>query len=184
MQRLSMKHFVDMEQHIGLLCELGIRKGYRPKDWGWGSIGADEEEEKTEVRLISVYDRQADEPWYLIVNTGDFDANEIGKLYKKRMWTEAMFRDLKSRKWGMGLDEVQLSSVERTQRHFAIMMLAYVLLCAFGAIAEHQNFGETLKANTVNKRVLSLAVVGNHFMEFIGRITVKMAIEKLVLLPT
>lgn len=183
-QRLSMKHFVDMEQHIGLLCELGIRKGYRPKDWGWGSIGADEEEEKTEVRLISVYDRQADEPWYLIVNTGDFDANEIGKLYKKRMWTEAMFRDLKSRKWGMGLDEVQLSSVERTQRHFAIMMLAYVLLCAFGAIAEHQNFGETLKANTVNKRVLSLAVVGNHFMEFIGRITVKMAIEKLVLLPT
>ena len=84
----------------------------------------------------------------------------------------------------MGLDEVQLSSLERTQRHFAIMMLAYVLLCAFGAIAEHQNFGETLKENTVNKRVLSLAVVGNHFMEFIGRITVKMAIEKLVLLPT
>ena len=113
-----------------------------------------------------------------------FEPEEIVELYRKRMWTEAMFRDLKSRKWGMGLDEVQLTTVERTQRHFLIIMLAYILLCAFGAIAEHQQFGETLKANTVNKRVLSLAVIGNHFIEFIGRITVRMAIEKLVQLPT
>ena len=83
-----------------------------------------------------------------------------------------------------GLDEVALSNVERTQRHFMIMMLAYVFLCALGAFAKAQDFGESLKANTVSKRVLSLAVIGNHFIEFIGRITIKMAIEKLVALPT
>ncbi|MCH8204433.1 MAG: hypothetical protein IID09_04670 [Candidatus Hydrogenedentes bacterium] len=81
-------------------------------------------------------------------------------------------------------NRTKLSTVERTQRHFIIIMLAYILLCAFGAIAEHHHFGESLKADTVNKRVLSLAVIGNHFIEFIGRITVRMAIEKLVALPT
>lgn len=183
-QRLSRQHYVEVERHIGTLPELGIRKGYRPNDWGWGVMGDNRGEQKTRFRLITTYSREADEPWYLIVNIEDYGPEAIVDLYRKRMWTEAMFRDLKSRKWGMGLDEVQLSTVERTQRHFMIIMLAYVLLCAFGAIAEHHQFGEGLKANTVNKRVLSLAVIGNHFIECIGRITVKMAIEKLVALPT
>ena len=183
-QRLSKQHYVEVEEHIGNLPEMGIRKGYRPKDWGWGVMGNDPDEDKTRFRLISVYSRDADEPWYLITNIDDCGPKAIVKLYRKRMWTEAMFRDLKSRKWGMGLDEVQLSTVERTQRHFIIIMLAYILLCAFGAIAEHHHFGKSLKANTVNKRVLSLAVIGNHFIEFIGRIIVSMAIEKLVALPT
>lgn len=183
-QRLSKQHYVEVEQHIGTLPELGIRKGYLPKDWGWGTMGANTDEEKTPFRLISVYSREADEPWYLTANIDDCDAETIVNLYRKRMWCEAMFRDLKNRKWGMGLDEVQLTSLERTQRHFMIMMLAYILLCAFGAFAETKNFGESLKANTVNKRVLSLAIIGNNFMQFIGRITVKMAIQKLVELPT
>jgi hypothetical protein len=183
-QRLSRQHYVEVEHHIGILPELGIRKGYRPKDWGWGFMGANEKEEKTRFRLVTVYSREADEPWYLIANLDDCDAQEVVNLYKKRAWTEAMFRDLKNRNWGMGLDEVHLSSAERTQRHFAIVMLAYILLCAFGALAEDQDFGQSLKANTVQKRVLSLAVIGNHFIEFIGRVTVRMAIEKLVQLPT
>ena len=183
-QRLSKQHYVEVEHHIGNLPELGIRKGYRPKDWGWGVMGNNPDEDKTRFRLVSVYSREADEPWYLITNIDDYDAKQIVNLYTKRMWCEAMFRDLKSRKWGMGLDEVHLSTTERTERHFIIIMLAYVMLCAFGAIAEHQQFGETLKANTVNKRVLSLAMIGNRFIDFIGRITVRMAMEKLVALPT
>ena len=170
--------------HIGTLPELGIRKGYLPKDWGWGTMGDNQKEKKTRVRLITVYDREADEPWYLITNTEDMNAKDVVKRYRKRMWTEAMFRDLKSRKWGLGLDEVRLTSVQRTAVHFMVVMLAYVLLCAFGAIAEMQHFGNSLKANTVEKRVLSLASIGNRFMEFIGRITVARAIEKLIALPT
>lgn len=183
-QRLSKQHYVETEGHIGMLPELGIRKGYRPKDWGWGTMGDNNGKGKTCFRLVTVYDREADEPWYLITNTNDTTAEHVVKLYKKRMWTEAMFRDLKSRKWGLGLDEVALSTVQRTEVHFLIVIMAYILLCAFGAFAEVKNFGESLKANTVRKRVLSLAAIGNHFIDFIGRITVKMAIAKLVALPT
>lgn len=183
-QRLSKQHYVETEGHIGLLPELGIRKGYRPKDWGWGTMGDNQNEEKTRLRLVTVYDRDADEPWYLIANIEDTEPDAIVRIYKKRMWTEAMFRDLKNRKWGLGVDHVRLTTVQRTAVHFMVVMLAYLLLCAFGAFAEVQNFGNSLKANTVEKRVLSLAAIGNHFIDFIGRITVKMAIEKLVALPT
>ena len=133
---------------------------------------------------MTVYERDADEPWYLITNIEDKDANAIVHIYKKRSWTEAMFRDLKSRKWGLGMDEVRLTTVQRTAVHFMIVAIAYILLCAFGAFAEAQEFGESLKANTVSNRVLSLASIGNRFLEFIGRITVKMAIKKLIALPT
>ena len=183
-QRLSKQHYVETHEHIGTLPELGMRKGYLPKDWGWGTMGEDQGEDKTRFRLVTVYDRKADEPWYLIANIEDMESKDIVRLYKKRVWTEAMFRDLKNRNWGLGLDEVKLSTVERTATHFIIVMVAYILLCAFGAFAEVQKFGESLKANTVEKRVLSLAVIGNHFMDFIGRATVKMAIAKLVALPT
>lgn len=183
-QRLSKQHYVETEGHIGTLPELGIRKGYLPKDWGWGVMGDNHQEDKTHFRLVTVYDRDADEPWYLVTNTEDMTAEQVVGLYKKRMWTEAMFRDLKSRKWGLGLDEVALTTVRRTATHFMIVIVAYILLCAFGAFAELQNFGESLKANTVEKRVLCLASIGNHFLDFIGRITVKMAIAKLIALPT
>lgn len=183
-QRLSKQHYVETDRHIGTLPELGIRKGYRPKDWGWGTMGDNKQEDKTRFRLVTVYDRDADEPWYLVTNIEDSEPRDIVLLYKKRMWTEAMFRDLKNRKWGLGLDHVRLTTVQRTAVHFVVVMVAYLLLCAFGAFAEVQNFGKTLKANTVEKRVLSLAAIGNHFMDFIGRITVRMAIEKLVALPT
>jgi hypothetical protein len=182
--RLSKQHYVETEQHIGTLPELGIRKGYRPKDWGWGTMGNNHEEDKTRFRLITVYDRDAKEPWYLITNIEDMTPEQVVKIYKKRMWTEAMFRDLKNRKWGMGLDDVKLGTVERTAVHFIIVICAYILLCAFGAIAEAYRFAETLKANTVQNRVLSLAVTGNNFIKLIARITLRMAIEKLVELPT
>lgn len=183
-QRLSKQHYVETEGHIGMLPELGIRKGYRPKDWGWGTMGDSKQEDKTRLRLVTVYDRDTDEPWYLVTNIEDNPPDNIVRIYKKRMWTEAMFRDLKNRKWGLGLDHVRLTTVQRTAVHFMVVMLAYLLLCAFGAFAEVQNFGRSLKANTVEKRVLSLAAIGNHFIEFIGRATVKMAIERLVALPT
>ena len=183
-QRLSKQHHVETELFIGLLPELGIRKGYRPKDWGWGTRGDNNKEDKTRLRLVTVYDRDADEPWYLVTNIENTEAKQIVRCYKKRMWTEAMFRDLKNRKWGLGLDHVRLTTRQRTATHFLIVMIAYLLLCAFGAFAELKNFGKSLSANTVKKRVLSLAAIGNHFIDFIGRITVKMAIEKLVNLPT
>ena len=183
-QRISRNHYVEMEHHIGTIPELGIRRGYLPRDWGWGTMGDNKEEDKTRFRLITVFHRKAEEPWYLITNTEDMDAKRIVAAYQKRWWTETMFRDLKNRKWGLGIDEVRLTTAQRTATHFIIIMLTYILLSAFGAFAETKKFGEQLKANTEKKRALSLAAIGNHFMEFIGRATVAMAIKQLIHAPT
>jgi len=92
--------------------------------------------------------------------------------------------DLKNRKWGLGMDQVKLTTRDRTATHFLIVMIAYILLRAFGAFAQARNFGEQLKANTEKKRALSLAAIGNHFIEFIGRTTLAMAIAKSTTPPT
>jgi hypothetical protein len=106
----------------------------------------------------------------------------IAQAARTRLFDIAYLSD--DRKWGLGLDHVRLTTMQRTAVLFMVVMPAYLLPGAFGAFAEVQNFGRSLKANTVEKRVLSLAAIGNHVIEFIGRITFKMAIEKLIALAT
>ncbi|MBX7255750.1 MAG: hypothetical protein K1Y02_05275, partial [Candidatus Hydrogenedentes bacterium] len=77
----------------------------------------------------------------------------------------AMFRDLKNRDWGLGLDHVRLTQPQRHDRHFAVIALAYVLLAAFGAIAEKLKIDRQLKANTRKDRVMNLARIGNYFLQ-------------------
>ena len=147
---------------MGTLKELGIRRGRRAKDWGWGTM---DEQEFGPIRLVSVFERDSEEAWYLVTSL-EFDSPaQIVRLYKRRMWTEAMFRDLKNRDWGMGLDHVRLSEAARHDRHFSILALAYVLLCAFGAAAEALGIAQQLKANTRKDRVMNLARIGSYFLQ-------------------
>lgn len=161
-QRLSHIHQVCVEQHMGTLKELGIRRGRRAKDWGWGTM---DEQEFGPVRLVSVFEHDSDEAWYLVTSLEFASPAQIVRLYKRRMWTEAMFRDLKNRDWGLGLDHVRLSEASRHDRHFGILALAYVLLCAFGAAAETLGIAQQLKANTRKDRVMNLARIGNYFLQ-------------------
>ena len=112
-----------------------------------------------------------------------FLKNEVVRLYKRRMWTEALFRDLKNRDWGLGLDHVRISSADRHDRHFAILALTYVLLCAFGAAAETFAIARQLKANARGDRVMSLARIGNYFLQ-LCRCPLKQAFAALQALPT
>lgn len=175
-QRLSKVHNVDVEQYIGSLSELGIKRGWLPKDWGWGTM---DEEQWGPIRLVSVFDREAKGPWYLVSNLAEESAREIVGLYTKRMWIEGMFRDLKNRDWGLGMDKAKLTKASRLDRHFIILALAYVLLCAFGAAAESAGLGEQLKANTVAERVLSLARIGNYFLQT-AQVAITYAINELL----
>jgi hypothetical protein len=179
-QRLSHIHQVCVEQHMGTLKELGIRRGWRSRDWGWGTM---DEQAFGPLRLITVFDREAQEAWYLVTNLEFESPAGIVRLYKRRMWTEAMFRDLKNRDWGLGLDHVRLSEAQRHDRHFAIVALAYVLLCAFGAAAETLDIAQQLKANTRAERVMNLARIGNYFLQ-LYQCALKDAFEALQALPT
>lgn len=161
-QRLSCIHNVSVEHYIGSLGEMGIRRGARVRDWGWGTMN---EEEYGPIRLITVFEREAEEVWYLVTDLEYEAPAELVRVYKRRMWTEAMFRDLKNRDWGLGLDHVRLSQPQRHDRHFAVIALAYVLLAAFGAIAEKLKLDRHMKANTRKDRVMNLARIGNYFLQ-------------------
>jgi hypothetical protein len=179
-QRLSHIHQVCVEKHMGTLKELGIRRGWRVRDWGWGTM---DEQEFGPIRLITVFERDAEEAWYLVTSLEFEVPAEIVRLYKRRMWTEAMFRDLKNRDWGLGLDHVRLSTADRHDRHFAILALAYVLLCAFGAAAETLNIAQQLRANTRAERVMTLARIGNYFLQ-LYQCSLRQAFAALQALPT
>lgn len=179
-QRLSHIHQVCVEQHMGTLKELGIRRGRRARDWGWGTM---DEQEFGPIRLVTVFERKAEEAWYLVTSLDVEAPAEIIRLYKRRMWTEAMFRDLKNRDWGLGLDHVRLSQAQRHERHFCILALAYVLLCAFGAAAETLDIARQLKANTRTDRVMNLARIGNYFLQ-LYHCPLSQAFKALQMLPT
>lgn len=178
-QRLSHIHQVCVEHHMGTLKELGIRRGRRPRDWGWGTM---DEQEFGPIRLVTVFEREADEAWYLVTSL-ELVPTEIVRFYKRRMWTEAMFRDLKNRDWGLGLDHVRLSEPDRHDRHFCIIALAYALLCAFGAAAETFDIARQLKANTRADRVMNLARIGNYFLQ-LYQCSLNHAFRSLQALPT
>ena len=180
-QRLAKNHRMETEQFTGVLSELGIRRGWLPRDWGWGTLG---EAGQGRMRLVTVYDRKAKGPWYLVTNIEDASPKAVVGLYAKRMWIEAMFRDLKSRKWGLGIDDVKLGDLGRTTRHFMVVAIAYILLCAFGAIAEVKDLARTLKANTVKRRTLALAAIGNNLIRWLSRTSIPRALRQLVSLPT
>ena len=178
-QRLARNHYVEVEGHAGLLYELGTRKGSLPKDHGWGTLG---EKQWGKIRLITAHDAQASEPWILVTNMEYTSAKDTCGLYERRMWIEAMFRDLKNRELGLGMDRVRLSSAQRFDCHFIILALAYLFLSAYGAVAEMVRFADQLKANTVNHRVLSLAKIGAYCIGLIT-CTLPQAIERLARLP-
>lgn len=179
-QRLSRNLMVDVEEHIGTLKELSVRRGSKPKDRGWGVFGQDEE---IEGRLITVFDKEAKEPWYLVTDLEEVCAAEVVGIYRRRMWIEALFRDGKNRDWGLGMNAVKLKDYRRYERLFVIFALTYIILSAFGAAAEAKGFDRGLKANTRPCRVINLIRQGFAFLRD-RRCTLRSAVASLTLLET
>lgn len=164
-QRLSCIFNVDTERHIGALKEINVRRGKPVRDWGHGTIGDDE---AIVGRLVTAYDPNAKEPWYLITDLDDIAALEVVRIYRRRWWIETLFRDEKNRDWGLGLASVTLKDYRRYERLFYIIALAFILLSAHGALAEVEGFDKGLKANTRKIRVLNLLRIGYHYIRSKG----------------
>ena len=164
-QRFSCVFTVDTEQYIGALRDLNLRRGKRIRDWGYGTIGDDE---AIEARLVTAYDPEAKEPWYLGSDLTDTSAPEVVNYYRRRWWIEPSFRDNKNRDWGLGLAHVYLKDYRRYERLFYIVALAFILLSAHGALAEAEGFDKGLKANTRKTRVINLLRMGFHLIRCQG----------------
>jgi hypothetical protein len=118
--------------------------------------------------LLTAYDPEAKEPWYLITSLNELPQEEVVSMYRRRWWIETLFRDKKNRDWGLGLAAVCLKHHERYERLFYIVALAFILLTAHGALAEAHGFDKGLKANTRKVRVINLLRMGYHFVRRIG----------------
>lgn len=178
-QRIAGPLIVELPDYYGPVAGLDIPRGDAVRDWGWATLT--DKKPPRRVRCVSVFAEDAKEPWVLATNL-DLPAPEIVRIYQRRMWIEAAFRDWKNRNWGLGLDACRLSRPERHDRLFVVLALAYAFLCAFGAAAETLEVDRLLKANTVNERVMNLARLGNYFLQ-LARCTIDFAIESLVSLP-
>ena len=160
-QRVAGVFFADTDDYIGKLDEMNLRQGARVCDWGKGTLG---EDERIEGRLITAFDPDAKEPWYLITDLEDAPMGEIVNIYRRRWWIETMFRDQKNRDWGLGLANVVLKDHRRYERLFCIVALAFIFLIAHGAVAEEQGFDKQCKANTRKGRVLNLLRLGHLYI--------------------
>jgi hypothetical protein len=160
-QRIAGNHYVELSDYKGPISELPIIEGAPIKQWKdcrWTSTHA------VKTRVIGVHERGAKEPWVLITSLEDYPA-EIVRIYKRRMWIEATFRDMKNRYFGFGMDKTRLSSASRHDNLFITLAVAFIFLSAFGAFAEKQNYDRTLKANTRTERVLNLVKMGYFYLD-------------------
>jgi hypothetical protein len=177
-QRIAGNLYLNVQGYSGSVSEMPIVKGTPSKDWGQGNIT---QAHLFEARVVTIYDKDSKEPWVLLTDLQDIPP-EIVRIYKRRMWIEAMFRDLKNRNWGLGLDATRLSEPARHDRLFIVLAVAYALLMAFGAAAEASGYSDMLKANTENDRVMTLARIGNYFIQ-ITQMEIHRVFKALLRLP-
>ncbi len=78
------------------------------------------------------------EPWVLLSSLPESNkiAEKMVKIYASRMQIEECFRDLKSTKYGFGFGHINTNHIYRLNVFFLIAMLATVLACVIGWLAE------------------------------------------------
>lgn len=120
---------------------------------------------RTKSRLNErLYQRSRKEPWILassLTGNGLINAKRIVKLYKLRMQIEESFRDLKSSRYGFGLNQAHSKHPKRIEVLLLIAMLATLLAYVVGYLIERQQLHFRFQANATKKRrVLSLFFLG------------------------
>ena len=100
------------------------------------------------------------EPWVLATSL-DLPAEQIVKLYAARMQIELTFRDLKSHRFGWGLEDARCRSTQRTAIQIMLVAIASLVTLLVGFAAEQDGLRRHFQANTIrNRRVLSLVALG------------------------
>jgi len=100
------------------------------------------------------------EPWCLATSL-EVPAKKIVAIYRLRMQIELTFRDLKSRRFGWGLELARCRSPNRVAVQFLLAALASLVVMLFGIAAEAASLQRQFQANTTRKRrVLSLVRLG------------------------
>ena len=112
--------------------------------------------------------RQAREPWLLASSLSPrrWSARRIVKAYESRMQIEETFRDLKSHRWGYGLQSARSRSPERLANLLLLTTLAVAATWLAGMAAKAKGWMRHFQANTVsNRAVLSIFFLGRRVLK-------------------
>ena len=117
--------------------------------------------------VVCVHAKGMKEPWCLVSSDSEVKARAVIDGYAKRWTIEPGFRDCKDARFGMGMSQTRIGSIQRRDRLFLISAFATALLTLLGAAGESLGYDRLLKSNTVKKRVHSLFRQGCMLYELI-----------------
>lgn len=108
------------------------------------------------------YSRSYREPWLLASSiTGRNAAKRIQQYYKQRMTIEEGFRDMKSSRYGLGLEEGRSKVKTRRNILLLIAMLASLIAWITGMAGERMKLQYQYQSNSIkHRRVVSLFFLG------------------------
>jgi hypothetical protein len=109
------------------------------------------------------YAKSAKEPWILSssISPEELNAKKIIKKYKNRMQIEEGFRDLKSSKYGFGLEHALSQYKSRIKILLLIAMFASYYAWLIGYIAERNGLHYQFQSSSIkNRRILSFFFLG------------------------
>jgi Transposase DDE domain len=116
--------------------------------------------------VVLVHDKKMKDGWCLATTLAEQAASDVVKLYGKRTSIEQTFRDTKDLHFGLGLSAFHIKDKFRRDRLLLLLAVAYNLLTLLGAASEASGLDKTLKANTVNRRTMSLFNQGKYWFNY------------------
>lgn len=149
---------IEMTRSNPLNCHLILYKGKAKGRHRLNRAG-----ERTYCKHSEVHSEREKEPWILATSLPVTStlAKKVVKLYSARMQIEEAFRDIKSHRFGTGLELNMTRDQKRLQILMLIGMLATLVLWILGTVVILSGGSRDYQANTEKKRrVLSVLYLG------------------------
>ena len=127
-----------------------------------GRICKDKKGKKSRDKDSINYGRSYREPWLLVSSlSGVMAAKKVSNIYKRRMTIEESFRDMKSSRYGLSMEENKTQKQARLIVWLMLAALACLWAWIVGYVAEKAGLHRQFQANTIrNRRVLSFFYLG------------------------
>jgi hypothetical protein len=113
--------------------------------------------------VVTVKAAKMKEAWHLATSLAS-QKERVVKLYGRRFCCEEHYRDTKDDRFGMGLKETHVTTVERRDRFLLFHAIATVLLTLLGAAGEKLSLDRLLRVNTITRRTHSLYYQGKQYL--------------------
>jgi hypothetical protein len=104
---------------------------------------------KYPTHVVCVHAKAMKDAWFVATNRADLSATQVVKLYGRRFSIEETFRDLKDRRYGLGLSSTRIKNPTRRDRLIFLLAITHALLTLLGAASEATGLDRKLKVNTV-----------------------------------